>query len=116
MPFHKGEIIFAEFEIPNTGQWVKHPGVIISCNEVYNHDKCYICAMMTSNNQNDRFSFHLNNAMLDKPGNTLHSQVRVHLITYILEKHIYQSDPSNKLKDQAFERLIAHINDAVFDV
>ena len=54
--------------------------------------------------------------MLDKPGNTQNSQVRCHLITYVREVHIKQSLPYNKLKPLAFERLIAHINDAVFDV
>ena len=72
--------------------------------------------MMTSSNVNDRFSFHLNDSMLDNPKSKSTSQIRTHLITYVLERHIYQTNPSNKLKPHAFERLIAHINDAVFDV
>jgi hypothetical protein len=42
---------------------------------------------------------------------------RCHLITYVREIHIKSDNgnPFNKLKSQALERLLAHINVAVFD-
>src|SRR5258708_25496609 len=95
MPFLKGEIISVEFEMPHSGDWLLHPGVIISCADVYNHDKCYVCAMMSSNGEDDRFSFQLTNSMLEKPGNTQNSQVRCHLITYVREVYIKQAHPYN---------------------
>lgn len=116
MPFEKAEIIAFTFQIPNTGDWINHSGVILSCDDVYRHDKCYVCAMMTSNGSQDQFSFPLTDNDLEKPSNKVNSQVRCHLITYVLEGDIAHSKPYNKLKKQAFERLIAHINTAVFDV
>ena len=116
MPFSKGEIISFQFKEPKTGKLLEHPGVIISCDEVYAHDKCYVCAMMSSNGKKDRFSFPLTNVDLIKPNNKTNSQVRCHLITYVLESDLKQSNPYNKLTKQAFERLIAHISVFVFDV
>jgi hypothetical protein len=54
--------------------------------------------------------------MLDKPSNKPNSQVRCHLITYVLEKDITSTYPLNKLKPVAFERLINYINDNVFEI
>ena len=116
MPFHKGEIICFSFQIPHTGEWVLHSAVILSCSEVYDKDKCYVCAMMSSNGVIDRFSFPLNKNDLQRPSNKESSQVRCHLITYVLEGDITHSDPYNKLVGSAFERLINKINDAVFDI
>jgi hypothetical protein len=116
MSFNKGDIVSLDFEMPDTGIYIKHSVVIISCDEVYNHDKCYICAMMTSNGIIDPFSFKIDNSMLDKPGNKSNSQVRCHLITYVLERHIIPSQPYNKLKPQAIERLLAYISAIRFEI
>lgn len=116
MPFAKGDIISFTFQMPDLSGWIEHPGVVLSCIEVYNHDKCYVCAMMTSNGANDRFSFPLTDNDLDSPSNKKNSQVRCHLITYVLENDLRQSNPYNKLKNIAYERLIAHINASVFDI
>jgi PemK-like, MazF-like toxin of type II toxin-antitoxin system len=116
MPFEKGEIISFTFQMPDNGDWVEHPAVILSCDDVYKHDKCYVCAMMTSNGANDIFSFPLQHNDLEKKSNKPNSQVRCHLITYVLEADIHHSNPFNKLKKQSFERLIAQINVSVFDI
>lgn len=116
MSFSKGEIISFDFEMPDGRGWLPHSGVILSCNDVYEHDKCYVCVMMSSNGERDKFSFVVDDNMVDKPNNRSDSQVRCHLITYVREKHIQHKNPFNKLKPQAFERLIAYINEAVFDV
>jgi hypothetical protein len=116
MPFEKGEIISFTFQMPDNGDWKVHSAVILSCEDVYNHDKLYVCAMMTSNGVNDIFSFPLTNNDLESRSNKDNSQVRCHLITYVLEEDIHHSNPFNKLKKQAFERLIAQINVSVFDV
>ena len=116
MPFTKGEIVSFSFQMPDGSGWVPHSGVILSCDDVYTHDKCYVCAMLSSNGVNDLFSFHLYDTDLEQPSNKANSQVRCHLITYCIESDLQTSKPFNKLKKQAFERLIAKINDAVFDV
>ncbi|WP_439582948.1 type II toxin-antitoxin system PemK/MazF family toxin [Dyadobacter bucti] len=117
MPFEKGDIISLNFEMPDTGDFIEHPGVVISCLDVYNHDRCYICVMMTSNDADDQFTFRLNDAMLERPNSKSTSQVRCHLITYVREIHINSNlgRPFNRLKRQALERLMAHINTNVFD-
>jgi len=115
MPFAKGDIISFSFQMPDGSEWKDHPGVVLSCHDVYNHDKCYVCAMMTSNGSNDRFSFHLTNNDLENPSNKDNSQVRCHLITYVIEADLSLSNPYNKVKKQAMDRLIAHINASVFD-
>jgi hypothetical protein len=115
MSFEKGDIVSLEFEIPNSGKYVEHSAIVLSCKEVYNHDKCYICAMMTSNAAIDRFTFRINDSMLDKPSSKPNSQVRCHLITYVLEKHIIPPKPYNKMNKQGMERLMAHIIEVTFD-
>lgn len=117
MPFLKGEVISCNFQMPHNGnEWLPHSAVILSCPEVYNKDKLYVCAMMSSNGVEDRFSFPINNNDLERPSNKANSQVRCHLITYVLEEDIQHSDPYNKFLDKTFERLIYKINDSVFDV
>jgi hypothetical protein len=59
MSFKKGDIVSFQFEMPDTGDFQKHPGVILSCDEMYQQEKCYLCAMMTSNGASDRFTFKL---------------------------------------------------------
>ncbi len=88
MPFNKGDIIHYEFQVPHSGKLEYHPGVILSCNDVFDEDECYVIAMMTSINLQDKFSFTLDNTMLNEPihSDTGLSQVRCHLITYALKK------------------------------
>ncbi|WP_114937544.1 hypothetical protein [Mucilaginibacter endophyticus] len=116
MPFNQGDIISFTFQMPDDGSWVNHSGVVLSCLDVYNHDKCYLCAMMSSNGVTDKFSFPLTDNDLQNPSNKKNSQVRCHLITYVLEADLQLSNPYNKLKPIAFQRLIAHINASVFDL
>ena len=115
MPFNKGDIVFLAFEMPHSGNYDPHPGVVLSCIDVYNKDRCYICAMMTSRPINDKFSFHLDDDMLDEPNDRDISQVRCHLITYVRERCLLERTPRNKLKPQALERLMAYINEVVFE-
>ena len=116
MPFKKGDIVFVDFEMPGTGGFKEHPGVVLSGLDVYENDRCYLFAMMTSNNTADKFTFRLDNSMLEKPSDAIKSQVRCNLITYVLEKHIRERKPANRLKPLAFERLIAYINEVVCEV
>ncbi|MEX8548820.1 MAG: hypothetical protein V5804_14585 [Mucilaginibacter sp.] len=118
MSFNQGEIINYEFQIPGNARLEYHPGIILSCNDVFIDDECYVIAMMSSIQTIDKYSFCLNNDMLENPIDSKNgfSQVRCHLITYALKKFITDLRPKNKLKAFAFERLIAHINVVVFDV
>lgn len=118
MPFHPGDIISFNFLIPSTGQYVLHSAVVLSCTEVYRHDSVYVCAMMSSNNINDRFTFQLDNSMLENMSNRVNSQVRCHLITYVDAASVrpMQGSPYNRLTWQALHRLFSKINEVVFGV
>lgn len=117
MPFNKGDVVALDFEMPNTGDFLRHPAIVLSCLDVYAHDKCYVCVMMTSNKAKDKFSFEIEENMLELPSNKDNSQVRTHLITYVMGKHIKSKVgvAFNRLKPQALERLYAHINENVFE-
>jgi hypothetical protein len=116
MSFKKGDIISLDFEMPDTGEYLEHSSVIISCDEMYQKEKCYLCAMMTSNGKSDRFTFQLDNTMLEKPSSKTDTQVRCHLITYVWEGHIKQSSsPLNRVNANAMQRLLERINVNVLD-
>jgi hypothetical protein len=116
MSFKKGDVISFDFEMPDTGEYLKHSAVVLSCDEMYQHEKCYLCAMMTSNGASDRFTFKLEDDMMEKPNIKNDSQVRCHLITYVWEGHIGQTtSPLNRIKPNGMARLIERININVFD-
>jgi hypothetical protein len=83
MPFSPGDIVSFDFLIPSTGKYLTHSAVVLSSIDVYNHDGTYVCAMMSSNNANDKFTFTIDNSMLQNANNKGSSQVRCHLITYV---------------------------------
>ena len=116
MSFKKGDIVSFDFEMPNTGEYVHHSAVVLSCDEMYEHEKCYLCAMMTSNGASDRFTFKIEDSMLDKPSSKADTQVRCHLITYVWEGDISQTrSPLNRIKSSAMQRLLERINVNVLD-
>ncbi len=118
MPFRPGDIVSFEFLIPSTNKYLTHSAVVLSTADVYHHDKTYVCVMMSSNNVNDKFTFKLENSMLQNANNKCSSQVRSHLITYIPDAKVRPANgaPHNRLRKHALERLISHINEVVFGV
>ena len=109
MPFSRGDIIEVNLSMPPEGKVMNHPAVIISNDEVYQDDECYIVVMLTSSAQNDKYSFVIDDYMLKQPNNKDHSEARCHLITYILASHIV-GRPKNKMKEQYVDDLVNHIN------
>ena len=61
MAFKRGEIIEIQFQLPNPGRGgyslQKHPAIIISNDDVYASEGCYICVMMTHSTYEDMFTF-----------------------------------------------------------
>lgn len=116
MPFHPGDIVSFDFLIPSTGRYLTHSAVVLSCTEVYHHDSIYVCAMMSSNNTNDRFTFKLDNSMLEKANSKGTSQIRCHLITYVdaTKVHPTKGNPHNRLTNQALKMLFSRINNSTF--
>ncbi|WP_446717874.1 type II toxin-antitoxin system PemK/MazF family toxin [Dyadobacter sp. OTU695] len=118
MPFAPGDIVSFDFLIPSTGKYITHSAVVLSTADVYAHDRTYVCVMMSSNNVNDKFTFKVENSMLQKANNKMSSQVRTHLITYVTDAKVrpLNGAPYNRLSRHALERLISHINEIVFGV
>jgi mRNA interferase MazF len=109
--YERGDIVFVYFDLPKTDNSKPHPAIILSNTEVYNADELYICAMMTSSEHIDMFSFEVNEDMLVKASNKKFSQVRCHLISYIQEKHFCNARPFNHLKEYAVDNLVNRIKE-----
>ncbi|MEX1136320.1 MAG: type II toxin-antitoxin system PemK/MazF family toxin [Balneolales bacterium] len=96
MPYEKRQII----EVPFNGG--PHPAVIISSEEVYQREGYYICVMITSSEDQDEFSFPLNDGDTLKPMEKK-SQVRLHLISSFEDKDIISNSHRNSLKVETFD-------------
>lgn len=128
MPLRKGRIVEVKFPTdkersPDTGniksgaKFVreKHPAVVLSEPELYQKEKYYLCAMITSVVHNDRFTFKLERNYTTR-GMQKPSEVRVNLIAPIYENDITKKTPANFLTDNAFTFLIDHINEVIFGI
>ncbi len=105
MIFEKGDIVEVFFDLPHSKETKTHPAIIISNENVYDLDESYVCVMMTSSTKIDLMSFKITQDMLERTNNKAFSQARCHLITYIVEKHILNRYPLNRLKPEAVNRL-----------
>ena len=65
--------------------------------------------MLTSNQVNDRYSFHITKDMLVKPSNKEFSQARLHLVSYVTDKEIISNTTYNKMKRNAVNKLVQYI-------
>jgi mRNA-degrading endonuclease toxin of MazEF toxin-antitoxin module len=109
--FQQGDIILVNFPLPKG--FKLHPAIVISVSEVYESEESYICAMISSVQINDNFSFLLNNEMLS---NNLdkQSQVRCQLIALLHEDEIERK--ISKLKKEYVAKLLAQIKSTVLDL
>ena len=63
---------------------MNHPAVVISNDELFMDDDCYLVIMLTSQVYGDRYTCEITNEMLTQSNNKPYSEVRCHLVTYIL--------------------------------
>jgi len=113
MPYSKRQIIEVHFDLEQGTQL--HPGIILSVEDVYNVERHYICAMISTTSREDVYTFPLGKGDTRKPLKD-GSQVRTHLIFQIRDEDINGSSPRNSLTEDAFLRLIDHIDEVVFGV
>lgn len=107
--FERGDLVWVYFDLPRQKETKFHPALIISNDSVYNQDDIYICVMLSSSRNTDKFTFELTREMLIRKPKKEFSQVRCHLITYIKDNHI--SGPViNTVKPQIVDRIVQHIN------
>lgn len=113
MALKRGDIVEVYFDFPKVKTTQCHPAIIISNQDVYDADDCYVCVIMTSSKLFvDKFTFEVKNEMLQFENNKDYSQARCHLITVVEEKHlINKNSAKNSLKPNALNKLIAYINE-----
>jgi hypothetical protein len=111
MPYSKRQIVEVYFDFE--GETKPHPAIILSVEDVYHTEEFYLCAMISSSNRSDEFSFPLRDEDVSKPLKK-GSCVRTHLIAPIPEDQINKATPINHIKTESFQRLIDHIDEVVF--
>jgi hypothetical protein len=115
MPFQRGDIVEVNLGMPPDGRVLNHPAVIISNDDVFKDDDCYLVVMLTSQQYGDRYTFEINENMLAQTNNKVYSEARCHLVTYILPAHIVSARSRNKLKRQYVDALVEHmVNSALY--
>ncbi len=109
--YEQGDIVMVNFPLPDG--FKLHPAVIVSNEEVYETEECYVGIMISSSKIRDNFSFVLTNDMLTKPLDK-QSQVRCQLIALFNEKEI--ENKISKLKKEQLTKLVKHFTDNVFKI
>lgn len=109
--YEQGDIVLVNFPLPDG--FKLHPAVIVSTDEVYETEECYIGIMITSSKIRDNFSFELSNEMLAKPLDQ-QSQVRCQLIALFNENEIEKK--ISRIKKEPLINLVKHVNNAVFKI
>ncbi len=110
MAFQRGDIVEVPFQIPHHGRIEKHPAIILSNDDVYDQDECYICAMMTTSTRVDQFTFLVEDEMLRNPNTKDFAQVRCHLISYVLKSQIVPNSQRNRMKGDYVDKLVEYIS------
>lgn len=110
------EIIEVEFELPQGSE--KHPAIILSNNNINQLEEGFVCAMMTTYEHNDEYSFVITKEMLLYPkAQPKHSEVRCHLINFFpYHKIILSRGSRSKLKMEYFKELLEQISATTFSI
>lgn len=90
VPFEIGDIVYVCFDLPRKRETKTHPAIIISNINVYEADDIYICVIITNTEDEDLFSFPLDDSMFENRINRITGQARGHLITYVLKITLIQ--------------------------
>lgn len=92
--------------MPPDGKVLNHPVVIISNDDVFIDDDCYLVVMLTSQEYGDRYTFEITDDMLAQASNKSYSEARCHLVTYVLPSHIVSARVRNKIRRQYVDALV----------
>ncbi len=107
--YQRGDIVEVNLGMPPDGKILNHPAVIISNEDVYNDDDCYIVVMLTSQKYDDKYSFEVSDHMLATSSGKFRSEARCHLVTYILNSHIVVGKHRSRLRRQYVDALVEHM-------
>ena len=107
--YFQGDIVLVNF--PHPKGFNPHPAIIISCNDVYETEECYIGLMITSSKILDNFTWVIENDMLAIPLDK-QNQVRCQLIALFHNDEVLNK--ISKLKRDYLKDLIKHMNINIF--
>ncbi len=107
----QGDIVMVNFPLPQG--YALHPALLISHEEVFEAEGCYVAVMLTSSSIRDNFSFPIANEMLTQPLEKV-SQVRCHLIALLSDREIERK--VSKMKKEHLKKVIAQLNNEVLKV
>lgn len=113
MAFKRGDIVKIYFKLPHDNKQEAHPGLIISNEDVFLDDECYIMVMLTGSEEfDDLYSYPITDQMLNKPL-PKRSQVRCHIIAHVLPIYIVESKILATMKQSYVDLVVQRINDNV---
>lgn len=105
-------------EVPfNLQQGVQnHPALVLSVNDAIEVERAFIAVMITSERQDDEFTFELSNAMLESGTFTEnYTEARLHLVSYFREAEVIMNRHRNtKIKPADFSRVLRRIFQVTF--
>jgi hypothetical protein len=107
------DLVEVSFRCPPDGEFLNHPVLVLSNDDINEHEGAFLGMMMTSHNWDDAYSFVVNNEDFVKPlGERKHAEFRLHLVSQFLESDIIPNNsPKNSMKKASFMRLIEHFNE-----
>lgn len=113
MKYRRGAIVEACFLMPDNNKTLNHPAIVLSNEDMYNVDGCYLVVMITHYSVEDMFTFKLDSSMFEGNYNESDTQARCHLITYIRESDIITNRHSNRviMKRNQVNRLVEFISE-----
>lgn len=116
MTVSQRDIVEVVFPLDPTA--LKHPVIVLSSHEALSMEQCFIGMMLTSTDQDDEFSFIIDDSMLTSPIiGVSHSEARLHLVSYFKFSQIIKNNhPRTKIKQHYFEELIKQMNLITFNI
>ncbi len=113
------DVVEVQFRLPPDGKLLNHPVIVISNDDINQHEGGFIGVMMTSEEsyKGDEYSFELSDDMFTKPLGKKFSAVRLHLIgNFINNDIIKNANSGNQIKKTDFNRLMVNINNTTFNL
>ena len=117
MPFQR-EVVEVQFRCPPDGEFKNHPVVVMSNDDINEHEGAFLAMMMTSHDWDDAYSFPVDDSDFIKSlGEREHTEMRLHLVSQFLVTDIIPNgNPNNSMKKESFMRLMEHFNEITIGV
>jgi hypothetical protein len=116
MAYQQRDVVKIPGTLLPSGETLRHPFLIISCNAVLNNEKerFHMGVMMTSSSISDKFSFPLDDSMFERPLEKANCQLRLHIIISFPESRIEKL--MTRMNKRDFTQVINQIKESVLCV